>query len=67
MSKLTTKEFQEILEKLNANDPTLTDFNLHDNEIGLSGAKDLSIALKDNRALTSLFLSLNKIGPSGRR
>ena len=44
---------------------TLTNLDLHGNNIGATGAESLSTALKTNTTLTHLDLSGNNIGPGG--
>ena len=43
-----------LLIRLKNNDPTLTNLNLHYNNIGADGAKAIVDALKINRSLTNL-------------
>ena len=53
---------QGILDRLRANDPSLTELYLGDNQIGDAGARALAEALKVNTSLTELKFSYNQIG-----
>lgn len=59
------KELQEVLPRLVANDPTLTELDLRYNNIGDEGAKALGLALQINTTLTTLYLLGNNIGVEG--
>src|SRR5687768_17566754 len=69
MTKPGMPEWIQILTHLRINEPTLTTLDLTldllGNQIGASGAKALSLALKENRTLTTLRLSSNEIRDSG--
>ena len=56
---------QDTLERLHANDPSLTVLSLYDNQIGPEGTRALADALITNTSLTELYLSGNRIGPAG--
>ena len=56
---------QDTLERLHANDPSLTVLSLYDNQIGPEGTRALADALITNTSLTHLYLSHNQIGPAG--
>ena len=53
--KVGTTEWQQLLGRIKANDATLTQLSLSDNEIGDAGAQALALALKDNRTLTNPY------------
>ncbi|MDF1827448.1 MAG: hypothetical protein P1U39_04135 [Legionellaceae bacterium] len=56
---------REILERLQANDITLTKLNLVNKEISNEDVEHLAAALKENTTLTSLNLRNNQIGAEG--
>ena len=56
---------QDTLERLHANDPSLTVLSLYDNQIGPEGTRALADALITNTSLTELRLSGNRIGVAG--
>ncbi len=59
---MTPQEWNGILQRLRENDPSLTNLDLTEQEIGAEGAKDLAEALKVNKTLTNLDLYNNQIG-----
>lgn len=56
---------QEILERLQADDPTLTSLSLEANQINDADAAYLAQALKDNTTLTDIDLGYNRISAVG--
>ncbi len=56
---------QDTLERLHANDPSLTVLSLYDNQIGPAGAIALADVLRTNTSLTRLYLDGNQIGDAG--
>ena len=58
-------KFSNILKQIKEN--TLTRLDLHVNQIGDAGAKDLATALQTNRSLTTLDLHVNQIGDAGAK
>jgi hypothetical protein len=60
-------KFTELLKRLRANDLTLTDINLWDNDIRDEGIKDIVEALKDNRVLGRISLGKNNISNVGAK
>ncbi|WP_341792955.1 leucine-rich repeat domain-containing protein [Rickettsia endosymbiont of Ceutorhynchus obstrictus] len=61
---LEKKGFKQQADSLRNGATTL---NLHDNNIGEGGAKELAEALKSNNSLTSFSLSSNNIGEGGAK
>ena len=61
-SNSKTTHFQQLIQKIANNDPSLTSLDLEDNDIGDDGANALAQALETNTSLTSLNLGFNNIG-----
>ncbi len=58
-------KLREVITRLQANDATLKEVNLTDNNIGDAGAYALAYALRYNKTLIKINLSGNNIGDSG--
>ena len=54
--------FNQTIEKLKQNDPSLTSLDLGGNQNGIAGAQALAETLQTNRTLTTLNLDRDKIG-----
>ena len=59
--------WEQLLQRIRANDPSLTKIDLSDNAIGAAGAKALAAALKTNTSVTTINLSYNYIGAAGAK
>ena len=57
--------FENEIDRLRVNDPSLTTLNLGNNNIGAAGAMVLATALHTNTTLTTLNLEYNNIGAAG--
>lgn len=64
---ITTQEWEEILQRLKSNDPTLTSLNLSNKKIGPEKAQELAAALEYNNTLTFLNLVGNAIESKGAK
>jgi hypothetical protein len=62
---MTPIEWQTLLKKLRDKDTSLRKLKLQHKQIDNAKAKELAIALNDNRTLTELDLSYNNIGDEG--
>jgi len=62
---ISNQEFENIIQRLEKNDPTLTSLNLGYKQIGKERAIRLAKALEHNTALTQLDLIYNGIGNEG--
>ena len=61
---------EQLLQRIRANDPTLTTIDLYRKNIGSCGAQAMAEALKTNTSVKSIYLGGNNIGnvlPSGLR
>ena len=59
--------WKELLQQIRANDPTLTEIYVYEENIEAAGAKALAEALKTNTSVTLIDLGENKIGAAGAK
>ena len=65
MAYTSRNELEQLLQRIRANDPTLTTINLSYKDIGAAGAQALAEALKTNTSVTTINLHYNNIGDAG--